>query len=153
MRDELEFPRDFLWGAATSAHQVEGNNCKNDWWEWERLGKVKERSGVACDQWRRFREDFALARSLAHNAHRFSVEWSRLEPEEGVFDEEAFRHYDAVIDSLLENHLEPILTLHHFTLPQWLAREGGWLSPRAASFLNGSRPRPHCGGKTRSATG
>ena len=76
------FPNDFLWGAATSSHQVEGDNIYNDWWEWEQAGKVKEASGKACDHWMRFREDFKLAKNLHHNAHRFSIEWSRLEPEE-----------------------------------------------------------------------
>ncbi|MBI4217657.1 MAG: glycoside hydrolase family 1 protein [Elusimicrobia bacterium] len=124
----FEFPKGFLWGAATSSHQVEGNNVNNDWWQWEQNGKVKERSGKACDHWNRYHEDFVMAKSLNHNAHRFSLEWSRIEPEEGRFSEEALSHYREVIQSLKSNGLEPIVTLHHFTLPLWLARKGGWLA-------------------------
>lgn len=128
MENDFKFPKYFLWGAATSSHQVEGNNMNNDWWQWEQNGKVKERAGKACDHWNRFREDFELAKSLHHNAHRFSLEWSRIEPEEGKFSKEALSHYREVIQSLKSNGLEPIITLHHFTLPLWLARKGGWLN-------------------------
>jgi len=116
-----------MWGAATSSHQVEGNNVNNDWWQWEQNGKAKERSGRACDHWNRYHEDFVMAKSLNHNAHRFSLEWSRIELEEGRFSEEALSHYREVIQSLKSNGLEPIVTLHHFTLPLWLAKKGGWL--------------------------
>lgn len=125
------FPKKFLWGAATSSHQVEGGNTNNDWWEWEQNGKVKEPSGRACDHWNRFKEDISLAKSLGHNAHRFSLEWSRIEPEEGRFSQEVLSHYQEVVESLKAQGLEPIVTLHHFTLPLWLARERGWLSDRA----------------------
>ena len=129
------FPKNFLWGAATSSHQVEGDNIYNDWWEWEQAGKVKEQSGKACEHWKRFPEDFKLARSLHHNTHRFSIEWSRIEPREGEFSEEAISHYREVIQSLRSNGLEPIITLHHFTLPLWLTKEGGWLSNRAPQLF------------------
>lgn len=121
-----------LWGAASSAHQVEGGNQWNDWWAWEKAGKVGEASGAACDHYHRFREDFHLARSLDHTAHRFSLEWSRLEPREGEWNEEAFRHYDEVFDALASVGLEPVVTLHHFTNPSWFAEQGGWLAPQAA---------------------
>lgn len=121
-----------LWGAATSAHQVEGGNRWNDWWAWEKAGKVVEPSHAACDHYRLFREDFRLARSLGHTAHRFSLEWSRLEPEKGRWNEEAFRHYDEVFESLHSEGLEPVVTLHHFTNPFWFAQKGGWLRPGAA---------------------
>jgi len=121
-----------IWGAATSAHQVEGGNRWNDWWAWEKAGKVAELSGAACDHYRLFREDFRLARSLGHTAHRFSLEWSRLEPEEGNWNEEAFRHYDEVFEALRSEGLEPVVTLHHFTNPLWFARGGGWLRSDAA---------------------
>ncbi|MBI3008190.1 MAG: glycoside hydrolase family 1 protein [Candidatus Omnitrophica bacterium] len=127
MEQTFEFPKDFLWGAATSSHQVEGGNINNDWWQWEQNGNFKERSGEACDHWNRFREDFALAKSLHHNVHRFSLEWSRIEPQEGRFSEESLLHYREVIESLKSNGIEPVITLHHFTLPLWLARKGGWL--------------------------
>ncbi len=122
------FPKHFLWGAATSAHQVEGNNTKNDWWAWELTRLTQSRSGKAADHWNRFDEDFKLAQSLGHNAHRFSIEWSRIEPEEGQWDNAALDHYAQVIRSLKEKGMEPIVTLNHFTLPLWLARQGGWAS-------------------------
>jgi beta-glucosidase len=127
---EFVFPQGFLWGAATAAHQVEGNNANNDWWAWEQAGRVAEPSGLACDHYRRYREDFDLAKSLGHNAHRFSVEWSRIEPREGEFDEEAIAHYQDVVRALRERGLEPVVTLHHYTSPLWLAAQGGWASPQ-----------------------
>ena len=123
------FPEGFLWGAATSAHQVEGNNRHNDWWAWEQAGKVKEPSGLACDHYRRYTADFDLAVSLNHNAHRLSIEWSRVEPARGRFDEEALAHYRDVVRALRQRHLEPVVTLHHYTNPQWVAEAGGWTNP------------------------
>lgn len=125
------FPPAFLWGAATSAHQVEGHNIHSDWWAWEASGKVKERSGAACEHYERFREDFALAQQLGHNAHRFSIEWSRIEPEPGRWDEGAIAHYQEVIQALRERALEPVVTLFHFTSPQWFSEQGGWRHPQA----------------------
>jgi len=127
---EFVFPQGFLWGTATSAHQVEGNNTNNDWWAWEQAGKVKEPSGLACDHYRRFREDFDHAKTLHQNAHRFSVEWSRIEPREGEWDEAALAHYQEVIRALRERGIEPIVTLHHYTNPLWLAAKGGWANPK-----------------------
>ncbi len=126
------FPKDFLWGSATSSHQVEGHNANNDWWLWEKGGRVKERSGDAARQYELFDDDFALAQKLSHNAHRFSIEWSRVEPREGEFNETEVDHYRRVLDSLLGRSLIPVVTLHHFTSPQWFVREGGWLDPKAA---------------------
>lgn len=122
----FHFPHGFLWGAATSSHQVEGNNTRNDWWAWEQSGKVRQPSGLAADHYRRFHEDFDLAHGLAHNAHRFSLEWSRIEPEPGRFDSAAIEHYREVLLALRERNIEPVVTLHHFTLPAWLAAGGGW---------------------------
>ena len=122
----FRFPPGFLWGAATSAHQVEGGNTLNDWWEWEQSGRVKQPSGEAADHFHRFREDFDLAQAIEHNAHRFSLEWSRLEPEEGKWSDEAFRHYREVLEALHERRMEPVVTLFHYTLPRWLAAKGGW---------------------------
>lgn len=149
---DKKFPEGFLWGSATSAHQVEGNN-HNDWTEWEkknaeRLAKEAPAkfghlpnwkeieaeavdpnnyiSGRACDHYRRYREDFDLAKSLGHNAHRFSIEWSRIEPEEGKFDEAEIEHYRAVIRALRARSMEPFVSLWHWTLPVWLAQKGGF---------------------------
>ena len=130
MAPEFVFPKGFLWGSATSAHQVEGNNTRNDWWAWEQAGRVKEPSGMACDHYRRFPQDFDLAAQLGHRAHRFSVEWSRVEPEEGHWDDEALAHYAEVVRALRQRRLEPVVTLHHFTNPQWVAAQGGWTNPK-----------------------
>ena len=91
------FPQGFLWGAATSSHQIEGGNAGNDWWDWELAGKTHEPSGEACGSYERFEEDFDIAAGLHHKAHRFSVEWSRIEPEEGRWDAAALAHYGAVV--------------------------------------------------------
>lgn len=123
---EYNFPQDFLWGAATAAHQVEGNNIHSDWWAWEQKGKVKDKSGIACDQYNRYSSDFDLAVEMNHNAHRLSLEWSRIEPAEGQFDDEAIAHYREVLEALHKRKLEPIVTLHHFTNPQWFIESGGW---------------------------
>ena len=124
----FRFPEGFLWGAATSAHQVEGGNTNNDWSAWEEQGRVVERAGAACDHFHRFEGDFDLAKGLLHNAHRFSLEWSRIEPEEGRFSDEALRHYREVIEALHARGIEPVVTLHHYTIPRWLAARGGWES-------------------------
>ncbi|HEU4759435.1 MAG TPA: glycoside hydrolase family 1 protein [Dehalococcoidia bacterium] len=138
MADDLRFPDGFYWGCSTSSHQVEGNNRKNQWWAWEREGgHIKDRtvSGPACDHYNRFEEDFALAEELGHNAHRFSIEWSRIEPQEGRWDEKEVEHYQRVVESLNRHGLTPFATLHHFTNPLWFEAEGGWLSPRAPELI------------------
>jgi len=122
-----QFPRGFLWGAATSSHQVEGDNRWNDWWEHEQVGRLPYKSGEACRHYERFEQDFELARSWRHNAHRFSIEWSRIEPSEGRWNSNALAHYREVIRALRERHLEPVMTLHHFTNPAWFSQSGGWL--------------------------
>lgn len=118
----------FLWGAATSSHQVEGHNDKNDWWAWEAEGRCEggARSGAATDHWNRFREDLKLAAGLKLNSYRFSVEWSRIEPEEGRWDESAIEWYSDLIAECESLGIIPMLTLHHFTSPRWLAEKGGF---------------------------
>ena len=122
----FNFPPDFLWGAATSAHQVEGGNTNNDWSAWEEQGRVAVPAGLACDHFHRFREDFDLARDLGHNAHRLSLEWSRIEPEDGRFSDQGLQHYRDVLEALKARGIEPVVTLHHYTIPRWLAAKGGW---------------------------
>ncbi|MBI2017729.1 glycoside hydrolase family 1 protein [Candidatus Daviesbacteria bacterium] len=131
----LKFPDGFLWGAATSAHQVEGNNIHNDWWEWEQKREPRFRSGLACNQYELYEQDFDLAKSLNHNAHRLSIEWSRIEPEEGKFDIDAIEHYRAVFKSLKARKMAVCLTLWHFTLPAWLAQKGGWENLKAPFYF------------------
>jgi len=131
----LQFPRDFFWGASTSSYQVEGNNVASDWWHWEqRFGK--DPSGYACRHYEMYRADFDLAQSLNHNAHRISIEWSRVEPVEGEFSYQEIQHYIHVIQSLRQRGLEPVVTLHHFTNPLWFANKGGWEQPDAAIYFS-----------------
>ena len=120
-----KFPDGFLFGAATSAFQVEGGIENNDWAEAARQGKVPP-LGQASDHYRRFEEDFDIAKSLGHNAHRFSIEWARIEPEEGKFDQKEIEHYKAVVKALRARGIEPFVTLWHFSLPVWFARSGSF---------------------------
>lgn len=150
MRKQIKFPEKFYWGAATSSHQVEGNN-HNDWSEWEKSEKritflrskgLIEKygldnfiSGRAADHYNRFREDFEIAKELGHNATRFSIEWSRIEPEEGKFDEKEIEHYKNVINVLKELEIEPFITLWHWTIPIWLRNKGGWQSNKISDYF------------------
>ncbi len=130
----LKFLQNFLWGAATSAYQVEGNNINADWWEWEKqAGKVN--SGLACRHYDFYEQDFDLAKDLNHNSHRLSIEWSRIEPEEGKFSQGELKHYLEVIQALRNRNIEPIVTLHHFTNPAWFSRSGGWLNRKSVYYF------------------
>ena len=124
----MSFPKGFFIGAATAAHQVEGNNIHSDYWAQEHLPHTSftEPSGEACDHYNRFEEDIKLLADAGLNAYRFSVEWARIEPEEGKFDEREIEHYRQVIACCKQNGVEPIVTLMHFTSPVWLIRKGGW---------------------------
>ncbi len=124
---------------ATSSHQVEGNNEHNDWWQWEAQGNIEtgERSGQACDHWNRFAEDLRLAKDLGANSYRFSIEWSRIEPEEGQWNIEALEWYERLIAECERLDLMPMATLHHFTIPRWLADKGGFLWEKAAGRFAG----------------
>ena len=132
-----DFPRAFLWGAATAAHQVEGGCTGNDWWDWEHdpASGCVEPSGDANDQYHRYDQDFALLASLGQGAHRLSLEWSRIEPAPGEFSQAALDHYARVLDSLARHGLTAFVTLHHFTLPRWFAARGGWLAPDAVELF------------------
>lgn len=154
-----KFPDNFLWGSSTSAHQVEGGNT-NQWSEWEnknakrlaseakqKNGKLKSWavirsdaenpenyiSGKACDHYNRFEEDFDIAKSLGHTAHRLSIEWSRIEPREGEFDEKEIEHYRKVIRALRARNIEPFVTLWHWTHPLWVDKQGGWENKKTVS--------------------
>lgn len=154
------FPKNFYWGAATSSHQVEGGN-RNDWSEWEhansaRLADEAARryanaptrilqealepknyiSGRACDHYNRYEEDFDIAKSLGHNAHRFSIEWSRIEPEEGKWDEREIEHYRKVIAALRARGMEPFVTLWHWTNPLWIRDIGGARSDKFSFYFS-----------------
>lgn len=135
---EYRFPQGFLWGTATSGHQVEGDNAASDWWQWEQVpGHIRDgtQSGLACDQWHRYETDFDLAMSMHTNAHRLGVEWSRVEPREGEWSGQALAHYRQVLLALRQRGLQPVVTLHHFVNPAWLAARGGWENPEAVGLF------------------
>lgn len=129
---DVTFPDGFLFGTATAAHQIEGANWNTDWWRWEHApaSPCVEPSGDACDSYHRFEEDIALVADLGLDAYRFSVEWARIEPEEGEFSSAQLEHYRRVAGACRQLDVTPIVTLQHFTLPRWLADAGGWTAPR-----------------------
>ena len=121
------FPRGFLWGTATAAYQVEGNSTNNNWYQWEKDGHTKGQAGLACDWWGgRWKEDFDRAAEGGQNAHRFSVEWCRIQPTPDTWDEDALEHYRNMLRGLRERGMTPMVTLHHFTDPLWLYDICGW---------------------------
>lgn len=146
MSETLKFPEGFKWGSATSAHQVEGGN-HNDWTEWEkspvRIAQLKKEgedpsdfiSGRACDSYNHYEEDFDIAKKLNQNIHRFSIEWSRIEPEEGKFNEKEMEHYKRLIDALRDRGIEPMVTLWHFANPIWFAEKGGFLNKKSPTYF------------------
>ena len=117
------FPDGFVWGTATAAHQVEGGNWNNDWWAWEHTpgSGCAEPSGDACDHWHRWPQDLHLLADLGFGSYRFSLEWSRIEPEEGEVSTVALDHYLAMCAGCRELGIEPVVTFHHFTTPRWVA--------------------------------
>ena len=124
---KIQFPRGFLWGTATASHQVEGNNKNNNWHAWEEAGKTADKSGLACDWWGgRWREDLDRAAETGQNAHRFSVEWSRIQPERNRWDEGALNNYREILRGLRERNMTAMVTLHHFSNPLWLEEMGAW---------------------------
>lgn len=128
------FPKGFYWGAATASYQVEGGIENCDWAEAARQAKVPN-AGRLADHYNRYVEDFDLAKELGHNAHRFSIEWARIEPEEGEFDEAELQHYRDVVAALRARGIEPFITLWHFTLPQWAADIGGFENPLLVGYF------------------
>lgn len=134
----MTFPSDFLWGAATSAHQVEGHNTNNDWWQWEQEeSRILQghTSGAACNWWENAEQDFQAAARMGTNAHRLSVEWSRIEPEPSVFDDSALQRYRQMLQALHALDIEPMVTLHHFSNPQWLVEKGDFSSDVVVDYF------------------
>ncbi|MFH8491066.1 family 1 glycosylhydrolase [Streptomyces longisporoflavus] len=124
----------FLWGAASSAHQIEGDNTASDWWWLENQPKsAMERSGKAVDSFHRYAEDMRLLADAGLNSYRFGLEWARIEPAQGEFDAAALAHYRHMIDTALGLGLTPVVTLQHFTHPLWFAQEGGWQSGKGVA--------------------
>lgn len=131
------FPKGFLWGAATAAHQIEGNNLSSDLWLVENVKPTmfREPSGDACNSLELWPTDLDLARDMGLNAYRFSIEWARIEPEPGFFSAAMLDHYQAVIDGCRARGLTPVVTFSHFSAPRWFAAGGGWTNPEAADLF------------------
>jgi beta-glucosidase len=127
------FPDKFLWGCATAGHQVEGNNTSSDLWLMEHLPEsiFKEPSGDACDHYHLYPQDISMLADLGFNTYRFSLEWARIEPEEGFFSHAELEHYRRMLAACHEHHLTPLLTYSHFSIPRWFAFKGGWQNPAA----------------------
>ena len=127
------FPDGFLWGASTAGHQVEGGNVNADIWplEWAKPSLFVEPSLDACDHYHRYPEDIRMLADLGLNVYRFSVEWSRIEPEPGAFSRAALDHYRRMVATCWEHEVTPVVTYSHFTTPRWFADVGGWASPDA----------------------
>ena len=124
----MSYPPGFLWGTATAAHQIEGNNVNSDFWLAESVTPTlfREPSGDACDSYHRYGEDIALAAELGFNAHRFGIEWARIEPEPGRFSNAELDHYARVLETCHAHGLAPMVTLSHWTVPRWFAARGGF---------------------------
>ena len=131
---KVRFPRNFLWGTATSAHQVEGDNDNSNWASWEEQKDEDgnptihngDTAGKAANQWELYPKDIELMKELGVNSYRFSLAWSKIQPTEDTFNEEALAHYDKLIDALLEANIQPMITLHHFTHPKWFVKKGAF---------------------------
>ena len=133
----LKFPDGFKWCVATSAHQIEGQNYNSDWWPFEQIpGVIKggDTSEVATGHWDRVEEDVNLMKDLGLKAYRFSVEWAKIEPAQGQFDQSVLDHYRKELELLHSRKITPMVTLLHFTLPQWVAEKGGLLSPHFPQY-------------------
>jgi len=132
--ENMFFPMEFSWGTATAAHQVEGNNTNNNWYQWEysvdEYGKSRihdnQKSGFSVDHWNRYPNDIKLMKDLGTSHYRFSIEWSRIEPSKGFIDQDALDHYRLICNELIKNNITPVVTLHHFTHPIWFEKMGAF---------------------------
>jgi beta-glucosidase len=130
------FPRGFLWGTATAAHQVEGNNTNNQWWMWEQTGHTKGTSGLAADWWGgRWKDDLDRAAEGGQNAHRFSVEWSRIQPTPDTWDEDALERYRNLLRGMRDRGITAMITLHHFSDPLWFYEMDAWENDQAPALF------------------
>jgi beta-glucosidase len=131
----LKFPKDFLWGVATSAYQIEGDNYNSDWWEWEQKGKTQDKSGKACDYWNLYRKDHDLLENLGVGLFRSSIEWARIEPEEGKFSEEAIKHYRDILQDLKNRKIKTQVTLWWWTSPIWFQKSMDFIIKNLLRFF------------------
>src|SRR5256886_7520947 len=133
----LRFPEGFLWGTASSSHQCEGGNTNNQWYRWEQQGRILtgESSGIANNWWVAAERDFELAEQMENNALRLSLEWSRIEPQEGQWDSAAIDRYRAMLTDLRRRNIRPVVSLHHFTIPLWFADRDGFADAANIRFF------------------
>ena len=143
--DDMEFPDDFIWGTASAAHQVEGNNENSNFAWWEKqvdefgVSRIEnnDNSSIACEHYDRYPEDIQLMKALGTNAYRFSVSWSKIMPTQNTVDTTVLVHYQQLCDSLLAEGIMPVVTLHHFTHPIWFMEKGGFTkSENIADYLD-----------------
>ncbi len=132
----LKFPKDFLWGVATSAYQIEGGNSNSDWWEWEKTGKAKNESGLACDYWNRYKSDHDFVSELGCGLFRLGIEWARIEPKEGEFSQEAIGHYREILQDLKDRNIKTQVTLWHWSSPIWFQKKYGFQSKKSVEIFS-----------------
>ncbi len=133
----LDFPKGFIWGAATAGHQVEGGNVDSDWWKFEQEGKIYDGtvSGKSTDYWNRYEEDHEIMSRIGMNGFRLGIEWAKIEPREGQIDRFAIDRYKAILESLRARGMKICLTISHWVLPLWFAEKGGWTNPKAVKYF------------------
>lgn len=132
----LKFPEKFLWGVATASYQIEGDNSNSDWWEWEQKGKTKNLSGKACDYWNQYRDDHIILQELGVNVFRLSIEWSRIEPQEGEFSADAINHYRKILEDLKNKNIKSVVTLWHWTSPIWFQKKYGFHQKKSVEIFS-----------------
>lgn len=135
MSKKLSFPKNFLWGVAISGYQTEGNSDNTDWWQWEQQGKIGEKSGRACDYWNKYKEDHELLSQLGCNTFRVGIEWSKVEPEEGVFSQENLAHYRELLQDLKKRNIKTQVTLWWWTSPVWFSHKYGFHAKEATKLF------------------
>lgn len=134
----MKFPKGFLFGSATAAHQIEGGNFGSDWHDWEKTpGNILDNSNadVATDSWNQWKKDIELLKKTGQNAYRFSIEWAKVEPERGKYHQETIEHYREILEELKKNGIKSMVTLYHFVLPKWVAKDGGWLNKKTKGYF------------------
>ena len=134
-KNNLKLPTDFLWGVSTASYQIEGNNSNSDWWQWEEKGKTTDKSGRACDYWRRYKSDHDLLDELGVNSYRLSLEWASIEPQENSFSPNNIEHYRKILEDLRNRNIKTVVTLWHWTSPIWFADKYGFHNDKSVEIF------------------